>query len=289
MSSTMPEISAEQTQTEHACPLCGSLAQEVLRSNGQKSLKKCRSCRVFYIVPAPTLKESMAYFSEGFVISPFLNREAVAERVAHSIQKCLKAGRILDVGCGEGHFLSRFFQAGGWETWGVELSKSAATLAANQGINVYTGDTHSAHFPSAFFDVVTVLDAFYYFHDPLGELKEFKRILKPGGLLVVELPQAGPRLWRLTTPLGRFLSAGKESLFDTNDHLFFYEPESLSRILNEGGFRAVRILPLRGNCQKNAMKDFLYRLYGIMSKTLWKLSGARLILGPRLLVLARSE
>jgi SAM-dependent methyltransferase len=199
----------------------------------------------------------------------------------------MKAGRILDVGCATGHFLSRFFHGGGWETWGVDLSKPAIIFAAAKNIRLHVGDTRSAKFPTGFFDVVTVLDTFYYFQEPLLELQEFKRILKPDGLLVIEVPLAGARLWRLTTRLGEFLGGGKRALFETNDHLFFYGTESLSRILVESEFVVLEMLPLRSNRQNVMMKDVLYFLYDILSRILWKLSGARVMLGPRLLVLAR--
>jgi SAM-dependent methyltransferase len=134
-----------------------------------------------------------------------------------------------------------------------------------------------------------VLDTFYYFRDPLLELEEFRRILKPDGLLAVEVPLAGPRLWRLTSRLGKWFSLEKDSFFKKNDHLYFYGLESLSRIINQSKFRILGMIPLISNRQSTRMKDAPYLLYSEISRALWKLSGARVMLGPRLLVIARPQ
>ena len=97
----------------------------------------------------------------------------------------LPPGRLLDVGCGLGHLLSGVDPR--WERHGIEISEYAAEKATAHGV-IFHGDLESANYPDRFFDVVTLYHVIEHMEDPERELREIKRVLKPGGWFIVGTP-----------------------------------------------------------------------------------------------------
>jgi SAM-dependent methyltransferase len=274
------------------CPLCSGLQQKNLAEFRGKFLKRCLACGGSYVVPQPSPEELVAHFQDdradkADLESKFeLNRKNVLSRVADYIQRSRQRGRILDVGCATGLFLARFFQKPNWDPWGLELTPRAADQATARGVRVFRGNIHQARFAENSFDVITVLDAFYYFPDPALELAELRHVLMPDGLLVLELPFAASRIWRTSTSLGRLLSGSRHPLLKSSDHLFYFNPRSVARLLTRCGFRMQAILPLPGNRQAHLMRDLAFRAYSLGSALAYAASGGRIFLGPRFLVAA---
>lgn len=106
--------------------------------------------------------------------------------------EALPAGaRILDAGCGTGGFLAKLRGAHpGAELFGLEYAEGAAArAAAKAGAHVTAGTVNALPFPDASFDAVVSLDVIC--HGAVEEaaaLAEFRRVLRPGGLLVLNLP-----------------------------------------------------------------------------------------------------
>jgi SAM-dependent methyltransferase len=285
---------AEAVRGSLRCPLCSGLEQRNLSEYKGIFLRMCLNCGGSYVFPQPSPTDLVAHFhndhfptDEKDLVCDFeMNRENVLSHIADYIQRRRRRGKILDVGCATGLFLARFFQTPNWETSGVELAPIAAEKAAEKGVRVYRGDIHQAQFSESSFDVITVLDAFYYFRDPGRELAEFRRVLARDGLLVLELPLATSRIWRTSRPLGRLLSGTRRPLLQTSDHLFYFTPESVALLLSRCGFRVESIIPLRGNRQPHLLRDLAVRAYSLGSSLVYSVSGARICLGPRFLVAA---
>ena len=98
-------------------------------------------------------------------------------------------GRLLDIGCGTGHFLAEMGRYPGWELAGVEPNAKAAEFARQAlGLNVHLGDLFSAQFPDHHFDVVTMWDVLEHLYEPVSVLREIHRVLKPDGVLILRTP-----------------------------------------------------------------------------------------------------
>ena len=296
VSSLAEDPIATGTNKMRKCPLCRSSNQKTRSEHEGKLLKTCRNCGVSFLTPQPPPNAVATYFRNSRALdeddrrSKFENnRERVLSRVAKYIHKRKHGGRILDVGCATGFFLHRFFSDPDWQAWGVELSTWEAAKAAESGIKVHRGNIHSAKLSEASFDVITVLDAFYYFSDPHVQLAEFYRVLKSDGVLVVEIPLAGSRIWRTSGRLGRILSGSKLPLLQTSDHLFYYTEKSISLLLKHCGFKVEASLALPGNEQATTLRTLIYTGYSCLSSLLHRASRGRIILGPRLLVAARKD
>lgn len=93
---------------------------------------------------------------------------------------------VLDVGCGEGHFLVKAARKGAIAS-GIELNRQAADVARSKGIRVHE-ELIGAHVTRDGYDMVTSFQVLEHVTDPLGFLRDCVRVLKPGGALIVGVP-----------------------------------------------------------------------------------------------------
>ena len=99
--------------------------------------------------------------------------------------------RLLDAGCGTGGFLARLRAARPEATlFGLEYEQGAAArAAAKAGAHIACGTVNALPFPDGSFDAVTSLDVICHAGvEPSQALAEFRRVLRPGGMLVLNLP-----------------------------------------------------------------------------------------------------
>ncbi len=182
-----------------------------------------------------------------------------ARRALHAVvmrDRCRSArgvepGRALDVGCGDGDFLAHLRRRG-WEVIGLELSAAAAGRARERGLEVREVELEGAGFAPASFDLVTLWHVLEHLPDPRRALREVRRILKPGGRLVLEVPDVASPTFRLCG----------ESWFplDVPRHLQHFEPRTLRRLLVMTGFEPVATKRLHAMDSVLAAISFVQRL-----------------------------
>lgn len=138
------------------------------------------------------------------------------------------AGRYLDVGCGAGAALG-VARALGWQARGIEVDAEAADRARRLADEVWVGDVLAAPFPDGAFDLVTAFHVLEHVPDPVAMLRRMLAWLAPGGLLVVEVPNAAG--------LGARLFGRAWSGLELPRHLSHFTPESLGRAVTQAGGR----------------------------------------------------
>jgi len=99
-------------------------------------------------------------------------------------------GRVLDAGCGTGGFLKFLAEARpDFAVVGCEWSVDAALLARGKGVDVTVGSVHELPFADQQFDAVVSADVLCHGGVEAGPaLAEMRRVLRPGGMLVVNMP-----------------------------------------------------------------------------------------------------
>ncbi len=145
------------------------------------------------------------------------------------VTRYVSGGQLLDVGCGAGHFLDEMRGARGWQVRGVEPSAGAAQAAQDRGLDVYPGDLAAAGFPDGAFDAVTLWDVVEHLHDPQAVLSEVRRILRPGGALVLRTPSVDSLDARV---FGSYWAG-----LDSPRHIAVFSCRTLARLLAAAGFR----------------------------------------------------
>ena len=141
-----------------------------------------------------------------------------------------KLGRILDVGCSTGGFL-RPAKKDGWECYGVDISPTVAEYCKKDGLNVFAGKLVDSQYPDGYFDVVRCWASLEHVTDPFLCLKESKRILRKGGLLLFSVPNVSSLIFRLLKGKYRYICA---------EHLYYFSRKSLKKILNRAGYKSSR-------------------------------------------------
>lgn len=136
-------------------------------------------------------------------------------------------GRVLDVGCGSGIYLSQL-KALGWAVSGIEISSKAAAVAKEQyGIDVFCGQPTDAPFEDESFDHIHINHALEHFPDPFSVLKKVKTLLKPNGTLYIEVPNV--------ESYGAAAAGPYWLHWDAPRHLFGFTPRSLEKSIVDAG------------------------------------------------------
>lgn len=140
-------------------------------------------------------------------------------------------GRYLDVGCGSGGSLG-VAAALGWQPAGIEMDAAAAERARRFTREIHVGDALTAPFSPGRFDVVTAFHVLEHVPDPVAVVRRMLEWLAPGGLVIIEVPNAGG--W------GASLFGSAWSGLELPRHLSHFTPESLARVVEKAGGRVVR-------------------------------------------------
>ncbi len=147
---------------------------------------RCLNCSHVFCNPLP---KNIYKNYEDVVDKKYLHyTESINESakvVLPIIKKYIPKGKILDVGCATGEFLStaRDF---GYTVEGLELSKWSSDIARTKKIKVYRSLLKSiASKNSKKYDVITLFGVIEHFEKPADEMTYISKLLKPGGLLVI--------------------------------------------------------------------------------------------------------
>ncbi|HEX7184327.1 MAG TPA: class I SAM-dependent methyltransferase [Thermoanaerobaculia bacterium] len=156
--------------------------------------------------------------------------------------------RLLDVGCAYGWFLKAAGDAG-MVPAGLEPDPGIAAAAAGDGFQVWVGYFPDAVPPGETFDVIAFNDVLEHIHDLDAVLSACRRLLRPGGLLVISSPDSRGFLFRVSGPLARI---GRKDLLHRlwqkgypSPHLSYFNPGNLARLMRRHGFEPRVESPLR--------------------------------------------
>lgn len=139
-----------------------------------------------------------------------------------------RPGRVLDVGCGSGELLASYASRG-WETYGIDPSAAATAAAARRGATVHLGTLADQPWPPGSFDLITFQHTLEHILDPLGALALAARLLAPGGLLIVDVPNWS--CWQ------RRLFGDRWFHLDLPRHQQHFSPRALRRAADKLGMR----------------------------------------------------
>jgi 2-polyprenyl-3-methyl-5-hydroxy-6-metoxy-1,4-benzoquinol methylase len=219
------------------CLLCGpdGLAEPLFQA--RRPIYRCRCGLAF---AGRTEGEDLAaaydegYFRGGVYADYLGDREPIrrnAARVLSRLEREVKGRRLLDVGCAAGFFLEAARERG-WSTFGLELSSFGAQHA-REVLKLDVEQRSILEPPDGLgpFDVITLWDVIEHIDDPGRALRIVRRMIADGGRVLVSTGDVRSWLARLTRSRWR--------LFADPTHLWFFDEDSLGRLLEQAGFRVV--------------------------------------------------
>lgn len=276
------------------CPACGPSAPSKiwLDRGGPTRYRRCRDCGTVFASPCSPPSARQAILDEVFgagdaaEVNEAARNHALA-REAAILKRFVDGGDMLDVGCDLGGFFASF-PSPAWRRHGVEISPSAASHAAERwAARVFAGTLADAAYPGARFDLVTMIDMLYHVPDPRAELREAARILKPGGVLGIELAGQSYQFARSRGPLCWLLDGKWTRLRSDSIHLYWPSVRGLFRILRDEGFQAQGTFVVPSPAQGSAVRGVLTRIHQTGLSALVRLSPEALRFAPKYLVVAR--
>ena len=235
------------------CNLCGADDTELLFklpvipyhqgifNRDEWDIVRCRRCGLVYENPRSDAQARQYVYSfenEGdrrfvddwFLDNADLNR-ATWQQVLKVLAKYKPAGTLLDVGCGAGTFLEEARRTGYWVK-GQEVAPYFLRYCQETlGLEMYTGELEVLNLPAGSLDVVTAFDVIEHHPDPRRLLDEFRRLVKPDGVVVISTHDIGNWFARRYGVHWRYLGAIA--------HLTYFTRQTLSRMLDQAGFKVV--------------------------------------------------
>lgn len=271
------------------CPVCGSEDRRFFGVSNSRSMVKCAVCGLLMVHPLPSQVEIRKLFENEYIedddrvaIDFTSIRMESLRREASAIKRLSPdGGRLLDVGTASGAFLTCFNGDSKWQVEGVEPSKFGARAAARiTGRPVHVGFLREQNFPAESLDVVTSLDAFYFHLEPRADIAEMARILKPGGLLAIEIPGLRYRLLKNSGMLCRMIY-GVPFRLNAGVHLFYYSRQTLGALVCQFGFEEFAALPEQSPLYGSWLARGANWLYFWASGLLYRVTLGHLNLAPK--------
>lgn len=237
------------------CDLCGAAQARFVLATPRLDgpLVRCPDCGLYYVAlpasrtnptPAKPLTESeraaaemqrlSARARELELVEPHVEesegywRELTArERFDDLLRAASGAAgrRLLEIGCSTGEFLS--VARATFSVSGVEADGASCAAARARGLECFNGALADAHFPTGYFDVVALYHVIEHLPSPRCTLGEIRRVLRPGGWLIIETPNIASIWFRL-------LGARWRQFIP--DHIFFFTPETITQACQQSGF-----------------------------------------------------
>ena len=153
-------------------------------------------------------------------------RIVTAQERLRDLQRFVKAGRLLEIGCATGEMLTAAQSS--FSVTGIEADAHTSAAARARGLHCLTGSLFDAQLADASFDVIALYHVIEHWPSPQAVLHECARLLAPGGWLVLEAPNIQNFWYRL-------LGARWRQFIP--DHLFFFTPATLQRLCAQNGLR----------------------------------------------------
>jgi SAM-dependent methyltransferase len=227
------------------CP-CGSTQTTLLNRFvfwNLLGLRECDRCGVLFVSPRLTKEAMRSVFAEHYF--DYADLKVWGERRGRVFSDVLRVlqsrnvRKVFDVGAAFGHFV-KYAQDMGLEAAGSDISAKAVEVGREQlGVELYAGALDELSLPDESVDAVVSLDAFYYVAEPRAELDAMRRLVKPGGLIVLRLRNS---LWsRVLARAKGFRAVSRMAL--PAPHLWGFTPQSISHLLEVSGWRVEECQP----------------------------------------------
>lgn len=240
------------------CAICSSERYRVLGYHGgwahhrglgiASRIVRCRDCGFIYANPTPFPRDHSHYAdTDQYFRTHQVEQKVAACRALLGIAEELRdgrKGRLLDIGCGRGESLVAARESG-WEAEGIEPSEDFARYGRETlGVNVRHGFIEQTDYQDGEFDFVILNAVLEHVYEPMPLLQEARRLLRPGGLIFLDVPNEAGLYFTLGSLFfklqGRKWSLNLSPTFEPY-HVAGFSPRTLNFALERAGFRTERM------------------------------------------------
>ncbi len=230
----------EELSQERDCPICNkeSESSKVVFIKDGFHYRKCLGCSVVFV--SPIIKEEILeemYRESDYArscmkkqinsVEQQFNQSKFEQGIKELEDILQRKGKILDVGCAVGQFL-RVCKKSGWDAIGIELNKEERTYCKSLGLEVLGEPLADKLFQDETFDAVAMWDVLEHVPFPRQDLRRIRKILKPGGVLLIVVPNIGS--------LAAQMLQKKCNMFNGMSHINMFNNDTLTTLLEEEGY-----------------------------------------------------
>lgn len=272
-----------------SCPVCGhSNAEDLFVKKGFCHVR-CQSCRLIYVNPVLTDDAAHKLYEQESswvqVLDSGPQKEMDQKKFAYGldiVSPYLHGQRILDIGTGTGLFLE-VARNKGFNPVGLELNRATVERLREQGFEIIDTVLENSGLPDHGFDLVTLWEVLEHIMEPAQLLAQITRVLKPGGVLLVLVPNADSLVTRILHE--------QSGTFGGHSHVNHFHRAVLARLLESAGFEVpiTETLITELGAIHNHL-DFQHPYQGQAGSTVEFLTPKRIhdhLLGSKLLMIAR--
>jgi 2-polyprenyl-3-methyl-5-hydroxy-6-metoxy-1,4-benzoquinol methylase len=233
----------EELLKPRPCPTCGSSEARHELDKDHMAVVRCAGCDLVYV--SPTFDDSHykeVYSSTdyqeivrdlGIKSHGYRTERFGRERVGLMGQHLTTARpRYLDIGCSTG-FVVEAARAQGWDAVGIDLNPSAIEFGRSRGLDLRAVALEDSGFAAGSFDAVSLFDVLEHLIDPVPTLRACIRLLKPGGIVFVYVPNYDSA--------SRFLMGKDAHFIWPTHHLNYYTPVTLRDLMAREGLETVYV------------------------------------------------
>jgi len=159
-------------------------------------------------------------------------------KAINKINGVSNGSRLLDFGCGRGHFLT-LAKSEGYDAYGVEINPLHAEYARKSGAWILNKTLKEANFPAGYFNIITALHVLEHLENPFAEVLEMIRVLHKGGVLVVGVPNVDG-LWHKVYGQNWIWVNAKE-------HIHQFPRRTLTFMMHKLGLEIIRVTTFPGH------------------------------------------
>jgi SAM-dependent methyltransferase len=269
-----------------ACALCGGTGiRDYDRDFRGVTIARCDGCGVKFMNPQYTDDYLVEYYA-GYTREEQESPERRAMRIAQKTEKIalveryMEPGRFFSIGCGDGTEL-RVATSRGWSAEGYDVDPvTCERIARRTGVPIHSGDLYALSLEDARYDCVYLDQVLEHPKTPGEHLRVCHRILKPGGVLLIAVPNIDSLSSSLKTLLGRTgLKRRRGKHYDSWHHLFYYSPATLPALLER--HYDFRVLLVQGDPKPKPRPTIVTRVHDWAARRMPALDSTFVLLAQR--------
>lgn len=245
--STAAQLRATAARYQVACNQCGSLEKHPYCPENGLGLVQCAQCGLVFVGQRPQADHLYTLYGADYFkndnsgvvgYTDYLKdepniRKTFARRLRH-VERFVKPGQLLDIGCAAGFFMDEA-HARGWAVQGMDVSDFAVEYARQRfGYDVRCGSLLDQDYQPESYDLITMWDVIEHVPDPKAYIQHSARLAKRGGILALATPDIDSIPARFT---GKRWVGYKLS----EEHIYYFSRRTLSNMLAEAGFEIIHV------------------------------------------------